>query len=484
MPLPVATNSVTSASTSPRSIAQLGGPRGWPLLGNLPQLRPIRIHRDIEALCGRFGMLFRVWFGRQAVVVVADHKLIETILRDRPDGFRRPTVTTRISLEMGGKLGVFLAEGQAWRDQRRMVMAGLAPQAVKAYFPALLKVALRLRARWQGAASQGQTIILTDDLKRYSVDIAAGLALGTESNTVDGFDDGLHQHLEVVMRAVARRSLSILPYWRVLKLPADRQLDRSIVALRVTIDALIAAARERLIQTPARRARPPNLLEAMLCAADDPDSRIDDATVAGNVSTMLLAAEDTTANTIAWLLYLLQRHPAALERARNEVLRCLPDLGSASIEQLDALDYIDACAQEAMRLKPVAPFMPLEAVRDTKVGDMQLPAGTMVWCVMRHDSVSAQYFSQAQNFDPERWLRQGEQAVSKAVSLPFGAGPRTCPGRYLALLEIKLAVALLLGSFEIGAIDTVDGGEAQEVMGFTMSPMALQMRLRGLSEMT
>jgi cytochrome P450 len=62
--------------------------------------------------------------------------------------------------------------------------------------------------------------------------------------------------------------------------------------------------------------------------------------------------------------------------------------------------------------------------------------------------------------------------------MPFGAGVRTCPGRYLALLEIKLASAMLLSSFAIRSIDTADGNEPEELMGFTMSPIGLRMQLQ------
>jgi cytochrome P450 len=62
--------------------------------------------------------------------------------------------------------------------------------------------------------------------------------------------------------------------------------------------------------------------------------------------------------------------------------------------------------------------------------------------------------------------------------MPFGSGPRICPGRYLALLEMKLAMTMLLGSFDVIAVATPDGGEACEVMRFTMNPVALRMRLR------
>ena len=461
-----------------RRVADLPGPRAWPLVGNLPQLKVTRIHQIVERWCHIHGPLFRLKFARTPVLVVANHRLVAAILRDRPDGFRRPAVTARVSDEMGAAPGLFLAEGTAWRDQRRMVMAGFAPHAINAYFPALVAVAQRLQRRWEGAAQAGRAIELSDDLKRYTVDIIAGLAFGTEVNTIDGGEDVIQRHLDIILPAVARRSFSPIPYWRYFKLPADRRLDRSNAAIGSAIETLIGAARARMALEPARRERPGNLLEAMIGAADQGGSGVDDRAVAGNVSTMLLAGEDTTANTLAWMLYLLDRHPDAMRRAREEVRRIAPDPAAFCIEQMDALDYLDACVQEAMRLKPVAPFMPLEALRDTTVADVHLPRGGLVWCVLRHDSVDDAHFPNAARFEPQRWLVRGAASAGKGVGLPFGTGLRTCPGRYLALLEIKVAMAMLLGRFDVEAVDTPDGKEATELFGFVMSPVGLRMRLR------
>lgn len=460
-----------------RQITDLPGPRPWPLLGNLPQLSPARLHLEVEAWARQYGPLFAMRFARTPVLVVADHQLVAGVLRDRPDGFRRPSVTARVSLDMGGRPGILLAEGTAWRDQRRMVMAALAPHAVKAYFPALAATSLRLRERWRGAAREGASIALADDLKRYSIDIIAGLAFGTGVDTIGGGEHALQRHMEIILAGVARRSMAPFPYWRYLKLARERELAASVAALSDAVDALIAAARTRLAADPARRARPANLLEAMLCAAQEKDSGIDDDAVAGNVATLLLAGEETTSSTLGWLLYLLHRNPAALQQAREEVLRLAPDPDGFTIEQIDALGYLDACAQEALRLKPATPFIPLEALRDSVVGDVAVPKGGLVWCVMRHDSVDDKHVPNGNGFDPGRWLKQGAGAMHKQVSMPFGAGPRTCPGRYLALLEIKVACAMLLASFDIEAIDTADGDAPRELMGFTMSPLGLRMRL-------
>ncbi len=471
---------VTVASTaSLRSVKSLPGPFALPFFGNVLSLRPTRVHQGVERWARKYGDFFRVYFGRLRVLVVADHEAIAAILRDRPDGFRRPSVTAQVSHEMGGVPGVFQAEGKEWRNQRRMVMHGFAPHAIKAYFPALVKVALRLQRRWDVAARAGTAIDLDDDLKRYTVDIIAGLAFGTDVNTIESGEDVIQRHLDLILPAVARRSIALFKYWRYFKLPSDRRLDRSVAAMRSAVDDLIAQARARMQADPGLRERPSNLLEAMIAAADQSDSGVDDRAVAGNVSTMLLAGEDTTANTIGWLLYLLHRNPETLRLACEEVRRVAPDPAAFCIEQIDALDYLDACVQEAMRLKPVAPFMPLEALRDTSVAGIAVPARSLVWCVLRHHSVDSAYFPHAERFDPQRWLHTPEAgAPDKRLTMPFGSGPRTCPGRYLALLEIKIALAMLLARFDIVAVDTPDGQEAQELMGFVMSPIGLRLRLR------
>ena len=130
-----------------------------------------------------------------------------------------------------------------------------------------------------------------------------------------------------------------------------------------------------------------------------------------------------------------------------------------------------------MRLKPVAPMILREALRDTKLADLRIPAGTVLWLVMRHDSLSAEHFERPQDFAPERWLGAGEGSAAKHASIPFGAGARICPGRYLALVEIRAVMAMLLGAFDIPSLGAADGGEVRERFSFTMAPVALRMRL-------
>ena len=464
-----------------RRLEDLPGPAGWPLLGNTLQVTPARIHRDVEQWAAQYGPLFRLRFGRYRQLVVADHELLNAMMRDRPEGFRRSPLTSRIGAEMGLPQGLFSAEGEDWRRQRRMVMASFAPGHVRAYFPSMRKVTLRLQGRWQQAAAAGAAIPLQADLMRFTVDAIAGLAFGKDINTLESGEDVIQRHLDKVLPAIFRRVLSPVPYWRWFKLQADRDLEHSVAVIHATILELIAQARQRLRDDPPPPDKPRHLLEAMILAADEPGSGLGDAQVAGNVLTMLLAGEDTTANTLAWMLHLLNRHPAALQRAQQEVRALAPDPAAYGFDQIDGLHYLEACASETMRLKPVAPFIALQALRDTVVGDVAVPEHTQIWGVLRHDSVSAAHFPRPEAFEPERWLDGAEPPLSTAAkrsAMPFGSGPRICPGRYLALLEMKMAMAMLLARFDIVSVDTPDGGPAEERMAFTMNPVGLTMRLR------
>jgi cytochrome P450 len=463
-----------------REIGELPGPPGVPLLGNLLQIDKAHIHRQVERWSREFGPYFCFQLGMRKIFVVADHAAIGAIFRDRPDGFRRTQRLGQITREMGLPPGVFGAEGEAWRRQRKMVMAGFDPRHLRAYFPSLVKVCQHLERRWRLAAAAGMAIDLQRDLMRFTVDAISGLAFGADVNTLESDDEVIQQHLDKIFPALFRRMLAPLPTWRWWKSAADRELDRSVVAVGAAIDGFVAAARQRLADDAGRRAAPHNLLEAMIVAADDPGSGITDREVAGNVTTMLLAGEDTTANTLAWAIWLLTRHPGALARARAEIDSIGPSAGWTP-ERLAELRYVEACANETMRLKPVAPFVMVQALRDTTIGDIRVPAETLIWVNMRHDSMREDYFAAAADFDPERWLHgqagPGANSVNR-ISMPFGAGPRVCPGRQLAMLEIKLALATLLGRFEIESVSTADGGEPDELMSFTMTPSPLTMRLR------
>lgn len=471
-----------AAADAAISSSTLPGPRGLPWLGNAHQVDLPHFHEQLEHWRAVHGDVYRLKIWRREFIVFADPQVIATALRERPGTFGRShrLVATAEEMHFGG---LFASNGDRWRRQRPMVMAAFDPGHIKRYFPALVQVAQRLARRWEAPARGGQAIELQPDLMRYTVDVIAGLAFGADINTLEGDGDVIQQHMDQILPTLFRRALAPFAWWRWFKTPALRRLDAHLAAFDVAVQQFIAAARQRMAADPALREAPRNLIEAMIAAREKPGAQLTDEDVAANVATMLLAGEDTTANTLAWMIWLLSRHPQALARAQAEVRAALgSDRVPTRLEQLDALEFVEACAHETMRLKPVAPMMVQQAAVDTVLGGIAVPAGTLCLMLMRAGAVDARHFGQPEAFQPERWLRgddaaQADAASGKRISMPFGAGPRICPGRYLALLEMKMAIATVLGSFELEAVATADGRPVRERLALTMSPSPLRMRL-------
>src|SRR3954469_2753463 len=468
-----------NAATEPvlREITDLPGPRGLPFFGQALHVEATNLHLTCENWRREFGDYYRFNIGRRKFLVVGDAETIAQSLRDRPEGFQRTDRLNKAARTMGFG-GVFSANGEQWKRQRPMVMAGFAPAHIKKYFPTLVKVTERFVKRWQRAATAKASIDLTADLMRYTVDVTAGLAFGADINTIESDEEVIQQHLDKVLPALAKGLLSPFPWLRKLPLPANRRLDGHLEALRVAVEDFIAGARKRIEADPRLREEPDNLIEAMVVARDREGSGLTDQDVSGNVLTMLLAGEDTTANTLAWMIYLLSRHPQALAKAREEVRSTLGAATLPTREQLDQLPYIEACMNETMRVKPVAPMIIQQVVRDTVLGNIRIPKGYLVVLLMRGPTMEDKHFKNPNAFDPSRWLDAAvTPASAKRVAMPFGAGPRLCPGRYLAMLEMKMVVAMLLAGFDIGNVATAHGGEPEERLALTMAPVGLRMTL-------
>lgn len=461
-----------------RRIDNLPGPTGLPLIGNVHQIELERLHLVLERWATEYGPLYKYRMGSNVVVVVSDPTVSEQILRARPETFRRGGTVEPVFAEMG-VAGVFSAEGAAWRPQRRLAMEALSHRNLRGFFPTLERVTQRLLARWERKAAAGATLDLADEMKRFTVDVTTALAFGHDVGTIDQGDDVIQRKLELVFPAFSRRLFALLPTWRWLRMPADRRLDRALDELRAWLRARIAEARARLAADPARAQHPANFLESMIAARDAEGRPFSDAIIFGNAMTMLLAGEDTTANTLVWAVHHLCGAPDTVARLRAEVDGMLgPSPVARDIETANHLAFAGAVANEAMRLRPVAPLFFLEANRDVVIGDVSIPRGTWVSLLMRPPATDDRHFEQAAAFRPERWLDEGPARVAHEPSahMPFGSGPRICPGRTLALLEMKMVLSMLFGAFDVERVG--EAGDVRELFAFTMAPVGVRVRLR------
>ena len=364
---------------------------------------------------------------------------------------------------------------------------------LKRYFPLIKLMTERLRGRLDAAAHAGSWIDLQSMLMRYTVDVTASLAFGIDVNTIQQTHSTFQQNLDKLLPVLMRRMNAPFPVWRYVKLPSDYAFDRHLAAGHAAVREFVQTVRERIAANPAIAEQPTNLLEVMLTARDANGAMLSEAEVAGNVFTILLAGEDTTANTLAWTLYLLHTHPQAWRAVVAEVDASLgANLVPDSIQAAGELTAIEDCSKESMRLRPVAPLTYVENNAPTEIGGVALPAGTLVLCTMRSGAVDISIAADAAEFRPSRWRTEAGAADDAAAaagnrqlttaSMPFGAGPRVCPGRYLALLEMKMVLATIARNYELVEVGTESGAPPCERLDFMMSPVGLRMKLRARAD--
>jgi cytochrome P450/nitrite reductase/ring-hydroxylating ferredoxin subunit len=465
----------SAAKPATRSLDDLPGPKGLPVIGNLHQIDSTKVHLILEGWAARYGSTFQFRMGSTRVVATSDPAFIEEALRARPETFRRSAKTDLIMAEIGIR-GVFNAEGEVWRPQRKLSVAALAQRNLRQLYPSIRMVAERLKTRWQGAAARGETLDIVEELKRFTVDVTMLIAFGHDANTVGQADDVIQRELEVILPAISRRNFAMFPTWRYVPTPSDRRLVRAFAKVRAWLEGLLTDARVRLKAEPERGQRPSNFIEAMLTAVDEDGRPFSDDVILSNLVTMLLAGEDTTAFTLAWAVHLLCDSPRWASELRREADAVIGPLEApADLDSANRLARASAVANETMRLRPVAPIAGAEANVDTALGDLFVPKGTRIALLLRPAATDQANFVDPLAFRPERWLEDAGGAHNASALLPFGSGPRMCPGRSLALLEMKTLLAMLTKSFDVERVGA--SADVSELFGFIMSPANLRVRM-------
>ncbi|GAA2609632.1 cytochrome P450 [Streptomyces tubercidicus] len=123
------------------------------------------------------------------------------------------------------------------------------------------------------------------------------------------------------------------------------------------------------------------------------------------------------------------------------------------VPEMNRLPYLTQALKESMRLYPPAPVISRRAVAATEIGGFRIPAGADVvvapWVTHRHPDL----WADPERFDPQRFAPEREAERHRYAWFPFGGGPRSCIGQHFSMLESVLALAVLLRTYELDAVD-------------------------------
>ncbi|MCG5049388.1 cytochrome P450 [Pectobacterium brasiliense] len=454
-----------------RSIKRLPMPPTRSILGHVDYLKRSDVHLQMLRWKAQYGRFYRLRLGFTSAIVIADAECIRTIMKSRPDEFRRISSIESVFQEAGLN-GVFSSEGKRWEHQRRLTEPMFQPAHLKYFYPSLRKVTSRLSDRFTMLAETGEAVVLVEEFKRYTVDITSLLAFGEDVNTLEQGENPLSQSLRHLFPMINARSGSLFPLWRYIRRERDKQFDASLSLIREYVDGFIYRQRKRLRLNPQLIEAPENMLQVML-AEQKKDGTLKDDDIVANAITLLLAGEDTTANTLAWMSFQLCSAPSVEECVFQECKEATNGAGALLPWPLPRLPWLTAVMYESMRLKPVAPLLYLEPTKNTVIDDFLIKKGTPLLLMLNASGFDDVLFQQPDDFVPERWLERGKASFSDLQ--PFGGGPRMCPGRSLALMEIKLGFHALCGGFRVEAQQPAS--DVTESFAFTMSPSGFRVKL-------
>lgn len=384
----------------------------------LPRL--VREHGDVAG--------FR--FYRQVVALLSDPDDIRDMLVTNARNFHKGRGLERAKMLLGE--GLLTSEGEFHLRQRRLAQPAFHRARIAAYGETMAHYAERRIATWR----PGATFDLSREMATYTLAVV-GKTL---------FDADIEGEAPEIGRALtdslAAFNFSVLPFAeQLLKLPfpVARRFNRARERLDATIYRLIA---ERRASGEDRG----DLLSMLLLAHDTEGdgSGMTDLQLRDEAMTILLAGHETTANALTWALWLVSTHPEEEARLHAEV-DALGD-GPLGPEDVVRLPYTRAVFAETLRLYPPAWIVGRRALAPYRVGDVELPARTIVlasqWIVHR----DPRWWPEADRFQPDRWLPGGsamDPGRPKFSYFPFGAGTRVCIGEQFAWMEGILALATI-----------------------------------------
>ncbi|CAG9858086.1 unnamed protein product [Phyllotreta striolata] len=177
----------------------------------------------------------------------------------------------------------------------------------------------------------------------------------------------------------------------------------------------------------------------------------DDQKLAGVAIQIFMAGFEPTASTIAFTMYEFSLNKEVQDKAREEVLGVLEKYnGEITYEAAKDCTYLDMCMKETIRKYPVLPFLDRACTENYKVPgtDVLIEKGTAVIIPMYGFQMDEQYFPDPYKYDPERF-REKIDSDKGLIYMPFGEGPRICPGERFGLLTAKLAIMYTIRKFEI-----------------------------------
>ncbi|KAJ4717545.1 Cytochrome P450 [Melia azedarach] len=396
-------------------------------------------------IISKYGKNSFMWMGPTASIFITDPSFIKEIFY-KHEIFQKFQRNPLIRLFINGMV---LYEGEQWFKVRNIANPAFHLDKLKDMLPQLYISCSDMVEKWKTLVSEKESYELDvwPHIQTLTADVISRTAFGSN------FEEG-RQIFELV-REQLRLSVESLQYvyvpgWRFLPTATNRKLKANYNEVQKLIKGVINKREEAL---KVRRVRNDDLLgllmESNYKAVQHKEAGMSLQEVIEECKLFYIAGQETTASLLVWTMILLSIHPHWQERAREEVFQ----VSGSQVPIFDDLNKLKVVTQilyEVLRLYPPAAMLTRINVKETKLGEIVLPPGIVLLLPIIKVHQDPEYWGDdAEVFNPERF----SEGISKATKnnqvafFPFTWGPRICIGQNFALMEAKLALAIILRNF-------------------------------------
>lgn len=359
--------------------------------------------------------------------LVSEPAAVREILVHHSHQLHRDPFVSRVFKRFMGN-GVFVAEGDLWKKQRKLMQPAFHATRIRAYTDIMAHYAREMVESWQ----PGQTLPVDEALTHltlriiaktmYDVDIA-------EETAVIG-----HNMKEILSIVEEQLKMTFVPpQW----LPT-RQNRRYHTAYQNITNLL----RQIIHQRQATAADHGDLLSMLLSVRDEEGNPMPEQQLLDECLTLFVAGHETTAAVLTWTWYLLSQHPAIAQQLYEQIDAVLGDQ-PITFDKLPELPLLEAVIKETMRLYPPAFSFGRTVMEPFTANDTTFPQGAVVLFLSYITHRRPDLYAEPTAFKPERFLDKTNEP-DRYTYYPFGAGPRICLGNMFAMLEAQVILATMM----------------------------------------
>ncbi len=390
---------------------------------------------------------------RRQVCVFNDPASIKTVFVTQAECFERKGAMMRRALSPLLGDGLFISDGETWRQRRPLVADIAHKNQVPFYAPMMTRAVAEVLAGWR----DGAEISLLPAMAELTAQIIARSIFGTRLG---------HEALSGIVRGFGRYQARIdsfnLPFF--LGAAEGWPVGRG-GALRPAIAEVHGVVEHVITEHVAGRGEHGSMLDLLMRRMQrSPELGLDMQALRNEAATIFMAGHETTAAALTWALYLLAKAPWAEARLHAELDQVL-GRREPSAEDLPGLPYARAIIEETLRLYPPVPLLPRQARAATQVGEIAVEKNALVLVVPWILHRSPDLWEQPMHFRPERFLT-GSAPIPYSY-IPFSAGPRICAGLNFGMTEAVLGLAMVARAFRLRLIP---GFRAEPVCRLSLRP--------------